>query len=159
MDNIYISCNFLIGENFVGEESVTEKESMKEKVRRRFQKASIGKYELTDIRGLLLNMPKSDEAYHVIYQYVHNVYLPKRILRKLKSFEKSYIGVVPATLYKIVLREENMILQSRGGEEITINFDRMYNELIEDKSTKRLFRKYHSLKREIRKSLKIDAHW
>lgn len=45
MDNIYISCNFLIGENFVGEESVTEKESMKEKVRRRFQKASIGKHD------------------------------------------------------------------------------------------------------------------
>lgn len=45
-----------IGENFVGEEVVKEK---KEKVRKRFHKVSMGKYMLTDIRGLWLNTPKS----------------------------------------------------------------------------------------------------
>lgn len=33
---------------------------------------------------LLINTLKSGKAYHVIYQYVHNVYLPRRILRKLR---------------------------------------------------------------------------
>ena len=95
----------------------------------------------------------------MIYQYVHNVYLPRRILRKLKNFEKAYMGVVLGTMHKLVLREEDKIFRSKGGEKITISFDKMCNELIEDKSTKTLFRKYNSLKREIRKSLKIDAHW
>lgn len=144
-----------IGENFVGEEVVKEKESLKEKVGKRFHKVYMGKYMLTDIRGLWLNTPKSGEAYHVIYGYVHNVYLPRRILRKLKNFEKAYMGVVLGTMHKIVLREEDKIFRSRGGDEIFINFDKMCNELIEDKSTKTLFRKYDSLKREIRKSLKI----
>jgi len=148
-----------IGEDFVGEEVVKEKESWKEKVKKRFQKVSIGKYILDDIRGVLINTPKSWEAYHVIYRYVHNVYLPKRILRKLKSFEKAYIGVTPGAMHKIVLQEEDKVLQGKGGEEITINFDKMFNELIADKVTKRLFRKYNSLKQEIRKSLKIDARW
>ena len=148
-----------IGENFVREEVVNEKESLKEKVRKIFHKVSMGKYMLTDIRGLWLNTPKSGEAYHVIYQHVHNVYLPGRILRKLKNFENAYMGVVLGTMHKIVLREEDKIFRSSGGEEITINFDKMCNELIEDKSTKILFRKYNSLKREIRRSLKIDAHW
>ena len=143
----------------MGEEVIKEKESLKEKIRKRFHKVSMGKYMLTDIRGLWVNTPKSGETYHVIYQYVHNVYLPGRILRKLKNFEKAYTGVVLGTMHKIVLREEDKIFRSRGGEEITINFDKMCNELIEDKSTKILFRKYNSLKREIRKSLKIDAHW
>ncbi len=149
----------LIGEDFVGEEVVKEKESWKEKVKKKFQKVPLGKYILTDIRGLLLNTPKSLETYQVIYKYVHNVYLPRRILRKLKNFEKAYMGVVPGTMYKIVLQEEDKIFQGKGGEEITIDFDKMLNELIADKSTKRLFRKYNSLKREIRKSLKIDARW
>lgn len=119
-----------IGENFEGEEVV------KEKVRKRFHKVSMGKYMLTDIRGLWLNTPKSGETYHVIYEYVHNVYLPRRILRKLKNFEKAYMGVVLGTMHKIVLREEDKIFRSRSGDEITINFDKMCNELIEDKSTK-----------------------
>ena len=62
-------------------------------------------------------------------------------------------------MYKIVFREEDKIFRGKSGDEITINFDKMFNELIAEKSTKRLFRKYNSLKREIRKSLKIDAHW
>lgn len=69
------------------------------------------------------------------------------------------MGVVPETMYKIVFREEDKIFRGKSGDEITINFDKMFNELIAEKSTKRLFRKYNSLKREIRKSLKIDAHW
>ncbi|MDE7284108.1 MAG: hypothetical protein K2N85_11100 [Lachnospiraceae bacterium] len=149
----------LIGEDFVGEEVAKEKESLKEKVRKRFHKGFIGKYILTDIRGLLLNTPKSEKAHHVIYRYTHNVYLPRRILSKLKNFEKAYMGVVPGTMYKIIYREEDKIFRGKGGERITINFDKMFNELIADKSTKSLFRKYNGLKREIRKSLKIDAHW
>lgn len=149
----------LIEEDFVGEEVTKEKESLKEKVRKRFRKFSIGKYMLTDIRGLLLSTPKSYEAYHVIYRHAHNVYLPRRILKKLKNFEKAYLGVVLGKMHKIVLREEDKIFRSKGGEEIIINFNKMINELIEDKSTKRLFRKYNSLKKEIRKSLKIDARW
>lgn len=50
---------------------------------------------------------ESGETYHVIYQYVHNVYLPRRILKKLKNFEKAYMRVVPGAMHKIVLREEN----------------------------------------------------
>lgn len=114
---------------------------------------------LNDIRGLLLNTQKSGEAYRVIHCYAHNVYLPRRILRKLINFEKSYIGVVPETMHRIIMQEENRIFRSKGGEEIIINFDKMLNELITDKSTKILCRKYNSLKREIRKSLKVDARW
>lgn len=141
------------------EETVEEKESLMEKIRRRFHKVSIGKYILTDIRGLLLNTPKSGKAYQVIYHYVHNVYLPKRILRKLRNFEKAYMVVVPATVHKIILQEENKVFRGRRGEEITIDFSKMFNELVADKSIRILFRKYNSLKREIRKSLKIDARW
>lgn len=149
----------LMEEDAPGEEYVEEKKSLKERVRRRLQKAPIGKYVLTDIRGLLLNTPKSGKAYHVIYQYVHNVYLPKRILRKLKNFAKAYMGVVPATMHSIIRREEDKVLRGRKGEEITIDFSKMFNELISAPSTKKLFGKYNSLKRAIRKSLKIDARW
>ena len=148
-----------IGEGFEGEQVIENRESLKEKIKKKFRKHSIGKYMLTDIRGLLLNTPKSREAYNVIYRYVHNVYLPRRILRKLANFDNAYRGVVPETMHKIILQEEDRVFKCRGGEEITINFDKMFNELIEDKSVKRLFRKYNSLKREIRKSLKIDARW
>ncbi|MCM1038058.1 MAG: hypothetical protein NC434_01960 [Ruminococcus sp.] len=149
----------IIGEDLVREEVVDERETWKEKIKKKFRKVHIGKYMLTDIRGLLLNTPKSAETYQVIYRYVHNVYLPRRILRKLKNFEKAYIGVIPASMHKIVLQEEDKIFQGKAGEEIIIDFDKMFNELIADKSTKRLFRKYNSLKREIRKSLRIDARW
>lgn len=148
-----------VEEEIPEEEIVEEKRTLKEKIKRKFRKVPMGKYTLTNIRGLLLYTPKSGKSYHVIYRNVHNVYLPRRMLRKLESFEKAYMGVIPSAMHRIILQEEDKVLRGRKGEEITIDFAKILNELISDKSTKILCRKYNSLKREIRKSLKIDAHW
>lgn len=116
-----------------------------------------GKYELLNIRGVFLNTEKSGEIAGQLEKYENSIYLPKRILKYIKRFHDAYLDFVLGTLTAIVHREENRVLATAEGSMVEINFAALYNEAM--KSAGQIVREYTILKKEIRKSLKIDAKW
>lgn len=156
-------------DGFVGLEEPKRKESGFERLKNKFQKIlpgkfsrrkfAPGKYEVKDIRGMMLNTPESGKAYGLIYQNVNNVYLSKRVIKKLKRFENAYLKIILGKMHEIISREESRALSNKGAGEIVLHFDRFLNELMESKEVRIFFRRYKDMKKEIRKSLKIDARW
>lgn len=57
----------------------------------------------------------------------------------------------------MIHREEDRILSLEVGEEMTINFDSLFNELLGD--CKKLMKEHKKVRKEIRRLLKIDVGW
>lgn len=115
-----------------------------------------GIYQLTDIRGAILQTPDFLKIYQEMQECRNSIYLPRRLQTKLKRFCGEFDGIVLEKMAHIVSRQEDKILNGKAGMVIELDFNRLFNELME---TVTIDKRYTEVKREIRKLLRIDERW
>lgn len=130
-----------------GDEPLTEKKKEK--------KISIGIYRLTNIRGAHFHNPSFQEIYEELQSCMNNIYLPKRLTKRLARFHEALLDVVLKKMTEIIHREEERILSLEVGEELIINFDSLFNELLVE--CKKLMKEHKLVRKEIRRLLRIDV--
>lgn len=137
-----------------GEMEVVEQEgSMPEK--KKAKDVTIGIYRLTNIRGAHFHVPSFQEIYGELRSCMYNIYLPKRLEKRLGRFHQALLDIVLKRMTEIIHREEDKILSLQVGEEFTINFDSLFNELLGE--CKGLMKEHKLVRKEIRRLLQIDA--
>ena len=137
-----------------GEMEVVEQEgSMPET--KKAKDVSIGIYRLTNIRGAHFHVPSFQEIYGELRSCMYNIYLPKRLEKRLGRFHQVLLDIVLKKMREIIHREEERILSLAIGEELTINFDSLFNELLGE--CKVLMKEHKLVRKEIRRLLQIDA--
>lgn len=129
--------------------SVTKKKKDKEIV--------MGVYRLTNVRGAHFHTPTFQNVYGELLSCMNNIYLPRRLEKRLGSFHQALLNVALEKMTEMIHREEDRILSLEVGEELTINFDSLFNELLGD--CKKLMKEHEKVRKEIRRLLKIDAGW
>ena len=115
----------------------------------------IGIYRLTNIRGAHFHVPSFQEIYGELLSCMNNIYLPRRLEKRLERFHQALLDIVLKKMTEIIHREEDKILSLQAGEEITINFDSLFNELLGE--CKGLMKEHKLVRKEIRRLLQIDA--
>ena len=137
-----------------GEMEVVEQEgSMPET--KKAKDVSIGIYRLTNIRGAHFHVPSFQEIYGELRSCMYNIYLPKRLEKRLGRFHQVLLEKKKKKMREIIHREEERILSLAIGEELTINFDSLFNELLGE--CKVLMKEHKLVRKEIRRLLQIDA--
>ena len=116
---------------------------------------SIGIYRLTNIRGAHFHVPSFQDIYGELRACMYNIYLPKRLETRLGCFHQALLDIVLKKMSEIIHREEDKILSLQVGEELTINFDSLFNELLGE--CKVLMKEHKLVRKEIRRLLQIDA--
>lgn len=129
------------------EESIPGKKKAKD--------VTIGIYRLTNIRGAHFHVPSFQEIYGELRSCMYNIYLPKRLETRLGRFHQALLDIVLKKMTEIIHREEDKILSLQVGEELTINFDSLFNELLGE--CKVLMKEHKLVRKEIRRLLQIDA--
>lgn len=117
----------------------------------------IGVYKLLNIRGALFQTPSFQHFHKELQLCMNNIYLPKRLSKRLISFHNALLDVLLVKMAEIIRREEEKVLNAECGEEIIINFDSLFNEIL--KSCKALMKEHELVRKEIRRLLKIDVRW
>lgn len=137
-----------------GEMEVVEQEgSMPET--KKAKDVSIGIYRLTNIRGAHFHVPSFQDIYGELRACMYNIYLPKRLEKRLGRFHQTLLDIVLKRMTEIIHREEDKILSLQVGEELIINFDSLFNELLGE--CKGLMKEHKLVRKEIRRLLQIDA--
>lgn len=137
-----------------GEMEVVEQEgSMPET--KKAKDVSIGIYRLTNIRGAHFYVPSFQDIYGELRACMYNIYLPKRLEKRLGRFHQTLLDIVLKRMTEIIHREEDKILSLQVGEELIINFDSLFNELLGE--CKGLMKEHKLVRKEIRRLLQIDA--
>lgn len=116
-----------------------------------------GKYTLLNIRGAIMCTPKVTEINDQLGDALSNIYMPKKILKGLKKFEKAYLGIILGAIPAVIKREEDRIFHGKQGDRIELDFSHLFNEVME--KSREIEKPYKLLKRELRKALMIDARW
>lgn len=116
---------------------------------------SIGIYRLTNIRGAHFHVPSFQDIYGELRACMYNIYLPKRLETRLGRFHQALLDIVLKRMIEIIHREEDKILSLQVGEELIINFDSLFNELLGE--CKGLMKEHKLVRKEIRRLLQIDA--
>jgi hypothetical protein len=129
------------------EESMSEKKKTKD--------VGIGIYRLKNIRGAHFCVPSFQEIYSELQSCMNNIYLPKRLEKRLERFHQALLDIILKKMTEIIHREEDKILSLQVGEELTINFDSLFNELLGE--CKGLMKGHILVRKEIRRLLQIDA--
>lgn len=119
--------------------------------------SGIGIYQLNNIRGAFFQTPSFQKLYEELLACLRNIYMPKRLKKRLDIFHQTLLDVLLKNLTAMIEREEERILTADEGEEIVINFDSLFNELLG--SCDELMKQHELVRREIRKLLKIDERW
>lgn len=133
-----------------GEMEVVEQEGSMPKTKKA-KDVSIGIYRLTNIRGAHFHVPSFQDIYGELRACMYNIYLPKRLGR----FHQTLLDIVLKRMTEIIHREEDKILSLQVGEELIINFDSLFNELLGE--CKGLMKEHKLVRKEIRRLLQIDA--
>lgn len=110
-----------------------------------------------DIRGAFLNTPRSMKIFNVLEAAKNNIYLPNKMLKKVSEFHEQVCNFMFREVFGIIRREEARIEEAVIGDSITLDFDHIFNEIMEKGAY--LKPEYHKLKKEIRKVLMIDTKW
>lgn len=118
-------------------------------------KMGVGVFQLTNIRGAFFNTPSFAKLYGELIKCRSNVYLPKRLSRRMDDFDKALTDIVLGKTQGIVKQEEERIFKTECGEIVEINFDSFLNEILEDCG--KLMKKYERVKQEIRSLLRIEG--
>ena len=134
-------------------EASAQEERMQEK--KKEKDVTIGIYRLTNIRGAHFNVPSFQEIYGELQSCMYNIYLPKCLEKRLGRFHQALLDIVLKKMTEIIHREEDKILSLTMGEELTINFDSLFNELLGE--SKVLMKEHRLVRKEIRRLLQIDA--
>lgn len=116
---------------------------------------TIGIYRLINIRGAHFHVPSFQEIYGELCSCMYNIYLPKRLEKRLERFHEALLDIILKKMTEIIHREEDKILSLQVGEEFTINFDSLFNELLGE--CKGLMKEHKLVRKEIRRLLQIDA--
>lgn len=119
--------------------------------------SGIGVYQLNNIRGAFLHTPSFQKFYEELLACLRNIYMPKRLKKRLDVFHQTLLDVLLKNLTTMIEREEARILTADEGEEIVIDFDSLFNELLG--CCDELMKQHELVRKEIRKLLKIDARW
>lgn len=117
-------------------------------------KLGVGVFHLTNIRGAFFQTPSFSKLYDELMKCRNNIYLPKRLSRRIEDFHQALLDMILGKSQGIVNREEEKIFEAECGEKVEINFDPFMNEILEDSG--KLMKKYDLVKREIRRLLKIE---
>lgn len=137
-----------------GEMEVVEQEESIPK-KKKAKDVTIGIYRLKNIRGAHFHVPSFQEIYGELRSCMYNIYLPKRLEKRLGRFHQALLDIVLKKMREIIHREEERILSLAIGEELTINFDSLFNELLGE--CKVLMKEHKLVRKEIRRLLQIDA--
>ena len=116
---------------------------------------SIRIYRFTNIRGAHFHVPSFQDIYGELRSCMYNIYLPKRLETRLGRFHQALLDIVLKRMTEIIHREEDKILSLQVGEELIINFDSLFNELLGE--CKGLMKEHKLVRKEIRRLLQIDA--
>lgn len=138
------------------QQTATEKEGKYKKRKLKHFKVP-GKFILENIRGAIMCTPKVTEINDQLGGACCNIYMPKKILKGLKKFEKAYLDIMLRAIPIVIKREEDRIFHGKQGDTIELDFSHLFNDVME-KSGK-IAKPYNLLKRELRKALMIDARW
>ena len=137
-----------------GEMEVVEQEGCMPETKKA-KDVSIGIYRLTNIRGAHFHVPSFQDIYGELRSCKYNIYLPKRLETRLGRFHQALLDIVLKRMTEIIHREEDKILSLQVGEELIINFDSLFNELLGE--CKGLMKEHKLVRKEIRRLLQIDA--
>ena len=116
---------------------------------------TIGIYRLINIRGAHFHVPSFQEIYGELRSCMYNIYLPKRLEKRLERFHQALLDIILKKMTEIIQREEDKILSLPVGEELVINFDSLFNELLGE--CKVLMKEHKLVRKEIRRLLQIDT--
>ena len=116
---------------------------------------TIGIYRLINIRGAHFHVPSFQEIYGELRSCMYNIYLPKRLEKRLERFHQALLDIILKKMTEIIQREEDEILSLPVGEELVINFDSLFNELLGE--CKVLMKEHKLVRKEIRRLLQIDT--
>ncbi len=117
----------------------------------------MGVYKLLNIRGMFLQTPSFHKKYEKLQSCMNNIYLPQRLAKRLNAFHEALLEIILENATKIVRREEDKIINAEEGEAVVIEFDDLFNELLE--SCKKIKREHKLVRKEIHRLLKIDMRW
>ena len=115
-----------------------------------------GIYQLMDIRGAIMQTPDFLKIYQELQECRNSIYLPRRLQTKLERFCGEFDEVVLEKMVAIVRGEEDKILNGKAGVVVELDFNRLFNQLMETVS---IDKNYIEVKKEIRKLLRIDERW
>lgn len=145
----------LIGSDEVGDGSLeydnNESDVMEEK------ELQPGIYHVTNIRGLFLHTMAFNEVFCNFNECMKNPFLPKKLKKDLENLYNNLLDILLGKVTEIIRTQEERILTAEAGQEVKINFYKLVNNVMENH--KMIEKNYEQVKKEIRKLLKVDAHW